>query len=872
MDIDFNTAKQIGLAHIKEWLPNGKQRGSEWLHLNPRRTQDKHVGSFSVNLDTGVWGDFANGDGGADAVSLYAYINGIDKQGEAAKQILDKYGHSQQAQQAPQQTHHTASQKHTPIYPAPVDAGVPSMHHPIFGTPSMHWLYKDRTGATLFYVARYDTDGERKQYNPWSFTDHGWRAVTHPDPRPLFNLDLLAAYPDKKVLIVEGEKCARVGTDILTDYITTCWPNGTNSVGKVDFTPLRNRHVVIWRDNDDPGAKAAREVKTALNGIATDTEIIKIPEGKPKGWDIADAVQVDGMNEHQLLLIIEASHMKELEDQSKNTLPYRPVGFERNTYYFLSSVTHEVLPVSNTNLSKKSMLFSLAPIDYWETTYATKKGLNVDQISNDLIQQCKYVGPYNPYKLRGRGAWYDAGRVVLHLGDRLVVDDKQVELDTIITKHIYETRPSIGNANAEPLSSKDGERLINLMSGLTFTRGASHHFLAGWCMIATICGALEWRPHIWVTGPAGSGKSWVMEHIVIPLLGDSKIYALGKSSEAGIRQMLNNDALPVVIDEAESDEKNQKDAIQAILTLMRQASSDTGAVIYRGSVSGKASGYGVRSCFMLSSIGVATKHHADETRVTVLNLAPDRSDEARGRFDILSASVGNLITPDFCEQIRSRAIRMIPIIRQNKNVLARFIRTKVISSQRMADQYGALLAGEYALSHDDVITYEQAEVWATPILQAREDDSEVLEVSDHTRCLQDIITYRLTIRPSASYGTIDTSIGELVAIMCGKVDHDLIKMKDADKYLKNSGIRYFHSTQMVHVADRHPEVSKMLRDTPYANNYSSMLRRLDGADYDKNKTTYGSGVFVRGTRIPLWMIFQDDPFAGVLPGAEIADM
>ena len=100
----FERAKQIGLAYITQWLPNGKREGDEWSAINPTRADNK-IGSFKVNLKTGKWMDGATGDKGCDAVSLYAYLH-EDKlsfqamkyknsvkgiQTEAAKEILLNY-------------------------------------------------------------------------------------------------------------------------------------------------------------------------------------------------------------------------------------------------------------------------------------------------------------------------------------------------------------------------------------------------------------------------------------------------------------------------------------------------------------------------------------------------------------------------------------------------------------------------------------------------------------------------------------------------------------------------------------------------------------------------------------------------------------
>lgn len=854
--IDFKLAATVGLQNVRNWLPNGDQHGAEWVALNPKRPDDTHKGSFSINLDTGIWSDFADSSAtGGDAVSLYAYLHDLS-QAEAAKEILKQSGLSKLPSRSTPKPVDTKQQKYQTIYPAPADAGLPPQNHTTFGTPSMQWEYKNAAGQTLFFVYRYDRAGERKQFTPWSYTTEGWKAVGHPDPRPLFNLDLLAKYPDKDVLIVEGEKCASIATEMLDEFVTTAWCNGTNSVNKVDFSPLAGRRVWIWGDNDEPGQKAVKEISLKIIDIVSESSVVQIPVGKPKGWDIADAILIDKMPIDKICGIIRKINKQDFQSHDSAKLPYTPLGYDHGTLYFLSSITHEVIPVSPTSMSKKTVLFSLAPLDYWETEYHSKSGINIDLVCNDLIQQCQQAGPYNPYRLRGRGAWFDKGRVVLHLGDRLIVDGAQHETSTFASNYIYESRAHVGNANATPLTATEASEVIALMRMLTFNNLASHQFLAGWCMIATICGALDWRPHIWVTGPAGSGKSWVMENMVIPLLGDSKVHALGKSSEAGIRQMLNGDALPVVIDEAESDEKSQKDSMQAILTLMRQSSSESGASIYKGSVSGKSIQYCIRSCFLLSSIGVGTKNHADETRVTPLNLRPDKAHGAAARFEWLIKRVNNILTPEYCERLRSRAIAMIPVIRKNKTILSRYISTNMINSTRMSDQYGALLAGTYALMSDDVLTEDTIGEF-TKILLSREDDSDVIEVSDHTECLQVILQTKTQVRTAPNYFLYDSTVGELIAMRSGNCENPGLDLRDVDRHLRSIGIRYKDDNRMVHFALKHSGLQKILNDTPWRDNYTDMLRRIDGSIIDLAKTTYGQGINLRGTMMPVELLFPD---------------
>jgi hypothetical protein len=80
--VDFDAVNRAALSHLPslclQWLPDGKRRGHEWVSLNPRR-KDRHAGSFSVNLNTGRWADFAVGDKGGDVVSLAAYLFGTSQ-------------------------------------------------------------------------------------------------------------------------------------------------------------------------------------------------------------------------------------------------------------------------------------------------------------------------------------------------------------------------------------------------------------------------------------------------------------------------------------------------------------------------------------------------------------------------------------------------------------------------------------------------------------------------------------------------------------------------------------------------------------------------------------------------------------------------
>jgi hypothetical protein len=92
--IDFDVINRAALpvlcSLLVRWAPGGVVRGSEYIARNPTRT-DRRPGSFSVNLATGKWADFATGDKGGDVVSLAAYLAGTG-QAEAARNLARMLG------------------------------------------------------------------------------------------------------------------------------------------------------------------------------------------------------------------------------------------------------------------------------------------------------------------------------------------------------------------------------------------------------------------------------------------------------------------------------------------------------------------------------------------------------------------------------------------------------------------------------------------------------------------------------------------------------------------------------------------------------------------------------------------------------------
>lgn len=100
MNIDFKHINRAALATLPaildRWLPGGRRCGSEYLVRNPKWI-DRRFGSFSINMTTGRWSDFATGDTGGDPISLASYLFDLS-QGEAACRVARMLGISERGQ------------------------------------------------------------------------------------------------------------------------------------------------------------------------------------------------------------------------------------------------------------------------------------------------------------------------------------------------------------------------------------------------------------------------------------------------------------------------------------------------------------------------------------------------------------------------------------------------------------------------------------------------------------------------------------------------------------------------------------------------------------------------------------------------------
>jgi putative DNA primase/helicase len=471
-------------------------------------------------------------------------------------------------------------------------------------------------------------------------------------------------------------------------------------------------------------------------------------------------------------------------------------------------------------------MLNIAPLTFWEREFPSRNGADWQAAANWLIAESVRVGIFDYERLRGRGAWWDDGRVVLHLGDKLVVDGTAMPVDALRSRFIYEAAPTLRADLDNPLDARTAHKLVELCEKLSWELPINGKLLAGWCFIAPICGSLTWRPHIWITGAAGTGKSWVYDNILKRLLGDTALAVQSATTEAGLRQTLGSDALPVIFDEAEAEDKRAQERIQNVLELMRQASSDTGAAIIKGSATGVAKRYQIRSMFAFSSVNVGLQFASDRTRVCVLGMVHNRRETAVEEFrDIQRFHYENL-TDDFIRRLHARAINMIPVVRRNATTFAT-AGAMYFGNQRLGDRVGPLLAGAYALHSDRLVALEDALRWIKE--QEWSEDGAMLENRDEARLWHMLMDHQM--RVEGDRGNFDRAVGELVEIATGRRVDTSVMSGAAHEVLRRNGFKVEddHDVTTVYVHNTHSSIKRMLAGTQWANGWGKVLMRLPNA-------------------------------------------
>lgn len=510
------------------------------------------------------------------------------------------------------------------------------------------------------------------------------------------------------------------------------------------------------------------------------------------------------------------------ESLAPSDWPFQCLGHDRGKFFLYTTEGRQVLTLTARDLSSHGELMKLASLRWLEGAFPGRDSFNARSAADAIMRACYRRGVFNPDAMRGRGVWLDDGRRIMHLGDRLLVDGIVTALDGHRSAFIYEQARPLDLSLGEPLTDAECRRILAMCEAVAWAEPVRDgRLLAGWIVSALIGGALAWRPHLWILAEGGSGKSWVMENIVRPLLGSLAIVMQGKTTEAGIRGELGHDARPVVFDEAETQSDIDRARMQQAIDLARQASSEDGGAVVKGTKEGGSRRYVIRASFLFASINAGLTQAADESRFATLNMAGGSPDQ----FAALKRAHVEAMIPGVAGRLLGRALAMVPTIRSNADLLADAI-ARTGAGRRAGDTLGTLIACQMAMVDGTQLTPESAQTYldARDWLKAAAAEAKV--APEYERAVAHLMqseAQRIT-----DHGRMQViTLSEMVATCYDLSGDSPMSYREADQALRRMGMRVMDDRLLI--GNRSDAVAQRFRNTPWGAGWFATLARIPGS-------------------------------------------
>lgn len=582
--------------------------------------------------------------------------------------------------------------------------------------------------------------------------------------------------------------------------------------GEPEDKILQTLHERNQKDCDPPKPGAEKEIGNIVRWVADTVEV----EAKPEA---SEPPSLDGI---------------------------RALGHLDNRYFYTTESNPQVIEMSDSSHTPVKLI-NMMNYEYWLRLYGGEKRKAVDWLraASDLMESARKVGAYNSRSVRGVGAWTESDKLLLHTGSELNADGSSHSVFGFPSRFIYQLRSALPKPPGTAATLDDCARLIKACSAPSWERPESAIFLAGSLAILRICGALPWRPHMWLTGTHGSGKSDIKDHLVKVMAGDWSKSVTGNTTEAGIRQLLGADSLPVIFDEAEAEDKRGDGRMKHVLELARQASSDSDDRIVKGTADGKGMSFKINTCFFLCSIQVNLTYQADQSRFTVLTLAEPKVKneyEFRQQLGQVDAACADAIFARICG--------MYQVLLSNYRSLNGMI-ANASKNARLAQQYGMLLASYGCLISDLPLDVSECAELIDKSQVCSSESNESHIISAQAELINQLCTSVVRARLSADDYASERTLVSLIE------DVRVNPTKENRKQLHMYGIGIDESGDVL-IANTNAQLAKLLSDTRWCKCWWRTLRMLHGAKATDNPIRLG-GKTERATIVPISHFLVDPP-------------
>ena len=474
----------------------------------------------------------------------------------------------------------------------------------------------------------------------------------------------------------------------------------------------------------------------------------------------------------------------------------------------------------------------------------SRVGYNLADVRAWLFQEAHKAGIIDPDRdVRGPGVWRDdRGGLIVHCGDKVLIDSAWRAAGFKDGVMIYPAARPEPRPAPEPCPARAAGELLGFLDSWNWRSPPSPagslagRLWLGWAASAYVAGALQYRPHILISGPRGTGKN-ALNDLIQALFGSSLLRA-ASPSEAGIRDALAGAARPVTVNEVEHDAHNNR--AQQLVELARLGSSEGEGLIYRSSPEGRARSTVIRACFYFSAILYPVMKEQDLSRFTVLDLAPLETVDEESAERVRAGIAG---FAEMAPGLRARMIYGFDRLLLNLDVFRQALIAEGADS-RQCDQFGTLLAAAETLLSDEAATAGHAELLAGTLMPSQLVPSE--DEADHVQAAYHLQTFPIEV-VDFDRTRERQPIGELIAEEL-KASNGFMK-----KVLQNHGlaIKAEDGVKYLVIANQHHGLDQIFHGTRWRNRvWAQAFARFPGATKSA-KAVYFGGVTAKGTWVPV---------------------
>lgn len=576
-----------------------------------------------------------------------------------------------------------------------------------------------------------------------------------------------------------------------------------------------NSYLIFAADRDinaDPkhhniGERKAKQAANKFSNAIVKT--VKFENGNEAWSDFNDLHQFEGLEQV----------IKQLGVEETDFVEIVPLGFNQDKYYYFSTSKKQILEFGKGDHNQGNFMLN-APRKYWGDRYGyviNKDGEKTTapdwkQVIEKIGMESAKAGIFNHSKIRSLGAWEQDGEIIVNIGDKLYYKEEFFPLfnNGIKSDYFYQSSESISLDFNRPLGNSDCLKVVEAFQMLKYKNPSDYIIVLGWLFSAQIFAALSWRPHIWITGERGSGKSTILEYISELL--DFSIMVQGSTS-AGIRQRLGSSANPIIYDESEPDTEKGRERMAEILEMARQSSTRSKYEILRGSAGGRAISYNTNTCFCMGSIQLSEMNGADTSRFFIVEMK-NLKGETHESFVRLTNAMDDAKT--LSTGLFVRAVNMYKNHMVNIDTAKQVIKSHKIEA-RQADQLAPIIAGYWAFFSTGLM--DESFVLKT-IEEMNFAESEYVvsnNENESEKCLEDIFGLQIPGRP--------LTVGQITERYPYETNVSLVD--EYDQMLGILGLRYMGQEKQFFISASNSVLRKQMERISKFSDYKNILKRHD---------------------------------------------